>query len=667
MSEEDPYLWLEEVEGEEAIDWVKTQNKETLDKYEGTERFSEIEKRSLEILDSKEKLAYPQFVGDQVYNFWRDEKYERGLIRRMPLQDYLAHAQDWEEVLDLDRLAEEEGENWVYKGQQILSPDNDRSMLWLSRGGSDACVVREFDLVNKQFVQDGFIVPEAKSDLSWKDPDTLYLGTRFDDDSMTESGYPRVIKVWKRGTPLEQASFLFEVQKQDLAIGTWVSRRPEGTHDFVSRSIDFWNEENYFLKDGKMALLILPTDAPIRGFFHGLLLLTPRSPWGEVPAGALAAVVLEDLLLGTASPVVLYDPGSTGTIESVSCLKDTVLVAITKNVQTTLHQFTLGPAGWSQQEVQVKGGGCTGPVATSVWRNDFFLSHEDFVTPTTLYYHDGGSEHSKIKSLPERFNSQDLVCEQLWVESPDGTRVPYYILYKEQLPLGANTPAVLYGYGGFEVSLLPRYLSLVGANWLEQGGIYISANIRGGGEFGPTWHQAALRENRFKAFEDFEAVARDVVNRGFTSPERLAIHGGSNGGLLTGSVLTRHPELFGAVLIGVPLLDMKRYHKLLAGASWMAEYGNPEDSKDWSFLKFFSPYQNVERGRTYPPVLLYTSTKDDRVHPGHARKMVARLKEFGYRVDYYENMEGGHAGVSNNKQQAYLTGLLYSYLWDKLS
>ena len=663
---DDPYLWLEEVEGEEAIEWVKTQNKETLDKYEESELFKEIEKRSLEILDSKEKLAYPQFVGEEVYNFWRDEKYVRGLIRRMPLEDYLKGSQEWEEVLDIDRLAESEDENWVYKGQQIHTPENRRSMLWLSRGGSDACVVREFDLQKKEFVEDGFVVPEAKSDISWKDADTLYVGTKFDDDSMTESGYPRVIKVWNRGTPLAEAVFLYEVQKEDLAASAWVSRRPEGCHEFVSRSIDFWNEETHYLKDGEKIKLELPTDAPLRGLFQGQILLTPRSQWGEIPAGALASVKLDELLAGSANPIVLYDPGAAGTIESVSGLKDGLLVAITKNVQTSLHKFVPGEEGWLEEEVQVSRGGCTSPAATSVWRNDFFLSHEDFITPTTLYHHDGQTQLTKIKSLPERFCSDDIVCEQLWVESPDGTRVPYYIMYKDHLPLGADTPTLLYGYGGFEVSLLPRYLSLVGASWLERGGIYVSANIRGGGEFGPSWHQAALRENRLKAFEDFEAVARDLVSRGFTKPRRLAVHGGSNGGLLTGAVLTRHPELFGAVLIGVPLLDMRRFHKLLAGASWMAEYGNPDESKDWSFIKTYSPYQNVERGRNYPPVLLYTSTKDDRVHPGHARKMVAKLKEYGYRVDYYENMEGGHAGVSNNKQQAYLTALIYSYLWEKL-
>ena len=663
---EDPFLWLEEVEGEEAIKWVKAQNSTTLSKYEGSERFCEIEKRSLEILDSKEKLVYPQFVGDQIFNFWRDETYVRGLIRRVCLDDYLSGSPEWEEVLNLDKLAEDEDENWVYKGQQILSPECERSLIWLSRGGSDACVVREFDLLKKEFVEDGFVVPEAKSDISWKDRDTLYLGTKFDEDSMTESGYPRVIKIWRRGTPLKEATFLYEVAKTDLAAHAWVSRRPENRHEFLCRTIDFWNEETFYLENGEKTLLPLPTDAPLRGLFHDRLLLTPRSQWGDVASGALVAVSLEQLRAGNVDPVVVHDPGEGGTIESVSCVKDAVLVAITRNVQTTLHRFTLEDDVWTSEAIPVGKGGCISLAATSAWRNDFFLTHEDFLRPTTLYYHDSEQELTKVQSLPERFNAEDLVCEQLWVESMDGTKVPYYILYKGELPEGSDTPTLLYGYGGFEVSLLPRYLSLVGSNWLEKGGIYVSANIRGGGEFGPSWHQAALRDKRHKAFEDFEAVARDVVQRGFTKPRHLAVHGGSNGGLLTGAVLTRHPELFGAVLIGVPLLDMKRFHKLLAGASWMAEYGNPDEDKDWAFIKTYSPYQHVKKRRDYPPVLLYTSTKDDRVHPGHARKMVAKLKDYGHRVDYYENMEGGHAGVSNNKQQAFLTALIYSYLWDKL-
>lgn len=665
-TELDPHLWLEEVEGEEALDWVKARNKATLDKYQDSPLFKNIEKRTLDILDSKEKLAYPQFVGQHVFNFWRDDKHVRGLLRRMPVDDYLQGSEDWEPVLDIDRLAEEEDENWVYKGQQILAPENERSLLFLSPGGSDACVVREFDLAKKVFVENGFYLPEAKSDLAWRDKDTLFVGTKFDDDAVTNSGYPRVIKVWKRGTPLEKAKFLFEVAKGDLAAHGWVVRRADEKHEFLCRTIDFWNEETFYLKEGLEPLkLDLPTDAPLRGLFQGYLLVTPRSDWNDYKAGSLIAVKLLALVNGELETSVLYDAEDGGTIESVSCLKSSVLVAVTENVQTTLRSYQLVEGTWPKADIPLRDGGAASLIATSAWRDDFFASHEGFLTPTTLFYHSPDGELTEVASLPTRFCAEGVMVEQLWATSLDGTQIPYYVMRHE----GAKQeprPAVLYGYGGFEVSLLPRYLSLVGANWLERGGVYISANIRGGGEFGPKWHQSALTKNRHKAFEDFEAVAQDVVKRGFTAPSKLAIHGGSNGGLLTGSVLCRRPELFGAVLIGVPLLDMQRYHKLLAGASWMAEYGDPDKAEDWSFIKTYSPYQNLKPEAHYPPVLLYTSTKDDRVHPGHARKMVAKLEEYGHQYDYYENIEGGHAGVSNNKQQAFLTGLIYSYLMDKI-
>ena len=664
----DPYLWLEEVEGEKTLDWVKAQNKITLDKYQEQDLFRQIEKQSLEILDSKEKLAYPQFVGEHVYNFWRDEKYVRGLLRRMLLADYLNGSKEWEQVLDLDQLAEDEDENWVYKGQQLFSPENERTLIWLSRGGSDACVIREFDLPTKQFVEGGFEVPEAKSDIAWKDRDHLYVGTKFDDDSVTDSGYPRVIKLWKRGTSLEEATHVFEVGKEDLAASAWVSHRDDAHHEFLSRTIDFWNEENFYLQGDKKTKLPLPTDAPLRGLFQGYLFTTPRTDWEGYAAGSLLAIKLEPLLEGQLEIEQLYDSKDGGTIESVSCLKSYLVVAVTENVQTGLHRFELGSDGrWNSSPIEVTEGGATSPAATSSWRDDFFLTHESFLTPTTLYHHDGQNALKSVQSLPTRFNSEGLVVEQLWATSADGTQVPYYILRPEKLPESGDSPTILYGYGGFEVSLLPRYLSLPGRNWLEKGGIYVSANIRGGGEFGPSWHQAALRDKRPRAFEDFEAVAKDLVERGFTKPANLAVHGGSNGGLLTGAVLTRNPQLFGAVLIGVPLLDMRRFHKLLAGASWMAEYGDPDNPDDWAYLQKFSPYHQVKEEAKYPPVLLYTSTKDDRVHPGHARKMVAKMKGFGHTVDYYENIEGGHAGVSNNKQQAFLTALIYSYLWDKLA
>ena len=667
----DPHLWLEGVEDEKAIDWVKAQNKVTLDHYEAKDEFTEIHDRALEILDSKEKLLYPTVRDELVYNFWQDATNVRGLIRRMSREDFIKGERDWETVLDVDKLAEDEEENWVYKGQQVLSPEYRKSLVWLSRGGSDATVVREFDLVTKSFVEKGFALPEAKSDVSWKDDDTLYVGTDFGEGSMTDSGYPRILKVWKRGTPLEEASTIFEVEKTDLSAQAWVVRRPGEYYEFISRVIDFWNEEKYLVSDsGELQKLNVPDDAPVQAVFKGQLLLLLRSEWaredGILEAGTLVSVDLQELVSGTEKPSIVFQAGEGGTVESVSAIKDSILLAITQDVKTQLFKLTLDDGVWSSKAVMDTVSGTTSLAAASASRNDFFLTREDFIEPTSMYYTTGETEPEKIQNLPERFSADNLVVEQFWAESKDGTKIPYYVVRSKDLKFDGTAPTLMYGYGGFEVSILPTYMSLVGPSWVERGGVYVSTNIRGGGEFGPKWHQAALRENRQRCYEDFEAIAEDLITRRITSPRHLGIHGGSNGGLLTGAMLTRCPELFGAVLIGVPLLDMRRYNKLLAGASWMAEYGDPDKPEEWEFIKQYSPYHNLFSDAPYPIPLIYTSTKDDRVHPGHARKMTAKMQEMGYDTYYYENLEGGHAGVTNNKQRAHLTALIYSYLWERL-
>jgi prolyl oligopeptidase len=655
--DEDPYLWLEEVEGERALEWVKARNALTKERYEGQALFQEIYKTSLDTLDSDEKLIYPSMLGDYVYNFWRDAKNERGLLRRADRLAFVRGEPQWETVLSVDELAQAEDENWVYKGHQALPPDYRRTLVWLSRGGSDATVVREFDLQTLAFVEDGFVLPEAKSDIAWLNENSLYVGTNFGPDSMTESGYPRILKIWRRGTPLEEATLLYEVSAQDLAAGVFVVRDPEEEHDFVTRVIDFWNDEKFLVIDNELRSLDLPGDAPIQGIFRGQILVALRSDWtrpeGNYAQGSVLSFDLQKLVdQESQSASVLFDPCDGGSVESVHASAQCVLVNINRDVQTGLFRYTLENGQWSSQRIPL------GDV--------LFLTHEDFLTPTAMHHCDEQGRLSHIKSLPARFASSELMSEQHWVKSLDGTKIPYYVIRPKQLPMDGSTPTLLYGYGGFEVSLLPSYLSLAGPAWLERGGVYVSANIRGGGEFGPAWHQAALREKRHKAYEDFEAVAEDLIRRGITSAPKLGVHGRSNGGLLTGAMLTRRPDLFGAVLIGVPLLDMRRYNKMLAGASWMAEYGDPDKPEDWEFIKTYSPYHNVDAKAAYPVPLIFTSTKDDRVHPGHARKMAAKLEDLGFEVIYYENLEGGHAGASNNPQTAFFTALNYAYLWDRL-
>lgn len=671
-SDDDPYLWLEEVEGERALEWVKERNARTKARYESRPVFQSIYDTSLATLNSQEKLIYPSMMGQYAYNFWRDEQNERGLLRRAALSDFIAGKPEWETVLSIDELADQEGENWVYKGQQVLTPDYERSLLWLSRGGSDAAVIREFDLRTLSFVEDGFVLPEAKSDLAWKDRDTLYVGTDFGPNSMTESGYPRLCKLWKRGTPLEEATLIFEAAPEDLALSAWVVRRPDEEHDFLVRATDFWNDEKFKVVDGVPRRLDLPSDAPIQGVFQGQIMLALRSDWerpeGIFAKGSVLSLNLQKLLDGeTQKAAVVFDPALGGSVEGLDSVATRVLLTVNRDVRTDVFRLTFENGAWSSEPVPLgESGGSTSLASTSRVRDEFFLTHEDFLTPTAMHYRDKDGVLTHIKSLPARFDSSKLISEQCWAVSKDGTRVPYYVIRAKDLPNDGQAPTLLYGYGGFEVSLLPSYLSLAGPAWLERGGVYVSANIRGGGEFGPAWHQAALRENRHKAYEDFEAVAEDLIRRGVTSPARLGVHGRSNGGLLTGAMLTRRPDLFGAVLIGVPLLDMRRYNKLLAGASWMAEYGDPDKPEEWEFIKTYSPYHNIQPDAKYPVPLIFTSTKDDRVHPGHARKMTARLEELGFEVIYYENLEGGHAGASNNPQTAFFTALNYAYLWDLL-
>lgn len=670
--ERDAYLWLEEIEGERALDWVKAHNAITEERYQNTELFQTVYETTLATLDSEEKLVYPSLLGRTVYNFWRDAQNKRGLLRRCSLDSFVAGNPDWETVLDIDKLAEAEGENWVYKGHQTLSPDDDTTLLWLSRGGSDATVVREFDLKALCFVEGGFSLPEAKSDISWKDRDTLYVGTDFGPGSMTDSGYPRLLKVWKRGTPVDQAELLLEAESEDLAVGSFVIRTEEEKHDFVSRVLDFWNDEKFVVIDGSLHRLELPADAPIQTVFQGQIVIALRSDWERSEAtygkGSVLSFDLGLICQGVEQPAcLLFDPVLGGSVEAVYASASCLLLSINHNVASHLYRYVFEDKTWKGEKLPLAEGGSTSLVACSRRQEGFFVTHEDFLTPTTLHFCDGQGGWSHIKSLPSRFEAKGLTTEQCWATSRDGTKIPYYIISSNELPKDSSTPTLLYGYGGFEVSLLPGYLSLAGPAWLERGGVYVSANIRGGGEFGPAWHQAALRENRHKAYEDFEAVAEDLISKGVCSAATLGIHGRSNGGLLTGAMLTRRPELFGAVLIGVPLLDMRRYNKLLAGASWMAEYGDPDNPKDWEFLKTYSPYHNIDPEKSYPVPLIFTSTKDDRVHPGHARKMAAKMEELGFEVIYYENLEGGHAGASNNPQTAFFTALNYAYLWDRLT
>jgi len=671
FAEEDPYLWLENVEGKEALDWVRARNAESKTFLEGSPGFAKLRDDLRAIYDSNAKIPYVQKLGQFYYNLWKDAAHERGIWRRTTLEEYRKAEPTWETVLDLDALGKAEGVAWVWHGASGLRPDFKRCLIALSRGGADATVTREFDLGEKIFVKGGFERAEAKGALAWKDENTVYAYTDFGPGSMTNSGYPRTVREWKRGTPLSAATVVYEGRADDLEISAFRDHTPGFERDIVSRALAFYNEELYLRGPGaELKKIEVPHDAKT-SLHREWLLLELRSPWTtggrDYPAGALLATPFDDFMAGARQFTVLFTPTETTSLASFDWTRDHLILNRLDEVKSRLAVLTPQKGEWQREEFP--GAPDFGTVKAEgvdeVESNDYFMTVTDFLTPTNLSIGAIGRKPELLKQTPAFFEARGFSISQFFATSKDGTRVPYFMVARKNLELNARNPTLLYGYGGFEISLTPWYSATAGRAWLSQGGVYVVANIRGGGEYGPRWHQAALKAHRHKAYEDFAAVARDLISRQITAPAQLGIQGGSNGGLLMGNMTVMYPELFGAVVCQVPLLDMKRYHLLLAGASWMAEYGNPE-TDDWNFLKKYSPYQNVRADVKYPPVLFTSSTRDDRVHPGHARKMMARMREQGHAVNYYENIEGGHGGAANNEQQAYMQAISYSYLRQQL-
>ncbi|RZA37182.1 MAG: S9 family peptidase [Lysobacteraceae bacterium] len=673
---DDPYAWLEDVTGAKPLEWVKAQNTKSEAEIAATPQFQQLEGRILAMLDSDAKIPGVQKMGDFYYNFWKDKNHERGLWRRTTLEEYRKPQPKWETILDLDALNKAEGENWVWHGANCRRPDYSRCLIALSRGGADADVTREFDLANKQWVKDGFSRAEAKGGLGWKDADTVYVYTDFGAGSMTPSGYPRIAKEWKRGTPMSAATVVYEGTDKDMYIAAYHDDTPGFERDFVSRTIAFYNDELYLRgSDGKLVRIDAPNSTG-KSVVREWLTLELREPW-EVDgktykAGSLLATRLDAFMAGERKFDVLFEPTESTSLAGATWTKNHVVLNVLDNVKNKLTVLSHREgSGWTSKPMPVGSldFGTTSAAAVDSDESDaLWLTVTDYLTPTTLLLAEAGKSDGieVLKSMPAFFDNSKDVVEQHFATSKDGTKVPYFMVRPKDLKYDGKTPTLLYGYGGFEVSLTPGYSGGVGMGWLEKGGVYAVANIRGGGEYGPRWHQAALKQNRHKAYEDFAAVAQDLIARKVTSPAHLGIQGGSNGGLLTGNMLMQYPELFGAVVVQVPLLDMKRYSHLLAGASWMAEYGDP-DTADWEFIQKFSPYHLFDPAKTYPPTIFMTSTRDDRVHPGHARKMMAKMLDAGKDVRYYENIEGGHGGAANNKQSAHMSALAYTFLWQQLA
>jgi prolyl oligopeptidase len=675
----DPYLWLEEVQGDKALAWVRERNAVSTSLLQAHPLFADNKAKVLAILNNRDQIPGVTRRGNHLYNFWRDDKNPRGLWRRTSLGEYRKPQPIWDVILDLDALAKTENENWVWAGADCLAPDYNRCLISLSRGGADAKVTREFDVSKREFVKDGFVVPEAKSQLDWVDIDTLLVGTDFGPGSMTKSGYARVIKQWKRGTPLSSATIIFEGQESDVSAFAAVDMTPGFERTILGRSTDFYNTEISLWVKGRLVKIDKPSDASLSWHREWAFLLLKRDMQVEnrtYKNGSLLAIKFDELMDGKRSYHVLFEPTGTRSLsrEGFSTTRDLVLLNILDNVAGRIEELQFKDGKWQRRDVKVpltgtlSARGMHDPfVKDDPLANHYQMSYLDFLTPASLYLGKAGSdERESLKSNPVFFDSQGMRTEQRFTTSKDGTQVPYFVVYPKNYKSDGTNPTVLYGYGGYQISMEPFYSGGWGTTWYQRGGVFVVANIRGGGEFGPAWHQSAIKQNKQKSYDDFAAVAEDLIKAGITQPKHLGIMGGSNGGLLVGAVMVQRPELFGAVVCSVPLLDMQRYHRLLAGNSWMAEYGDPDKPEEWAFISKYSPYQNVKQGMKYPKVLFATSTRDDRVHPGHARKMAARMIEQGHEVLYYENIEGGHGGAADNAQRANLVALENTFLWQAL-
>ncbi len=692
---DDPYLWLEDVLGEEALVWVRDQNART-DAELVADDFASLQSEIKAVLDSDANIPFVRKAGDWYYNFWQDAEHERGIWRRTTLDSYRGESPEWETVLDLDALSAEEGENWVWHGAAFLPPERSRCLVALSRGGADADVTREFDVTTKTWVEDGFVRPEAKGEVAWIDEDRVLVATDFGEGSMTTSGYPRVLKEWRRGTPLAEAVEVFAGEPDDMVVGGEHDHTPGFERDLVYRYRGFYSYE-LFLRDGSSLTKVEAPDSADKSLHREWLVLRLRDAWTVAgttyPAGALLGTRLDAFLAGERDLEVLFEPTERTSLEAWTWTRSHLVLNVLEDVKSRLSVLSPGEHGWDRRPL----GGARELAALSVGAVDsresdaLWLTETDFLTPTTLSLvpdvsgdpdgpdspdspgspggpgSPGSLQPERLKSGPSFFDADGHVIEQHFATSDDGTQVPYFLVRPTDLAFDGTAPTLLYGYGGFEVSRTPAYSGVLGTAWLSRGGVYVLANIRGGGEYGPRWHRAALREKRHRAYEDFAAVARDLVDRKITSPVHLGAMGGSNGGLLVGNMLVGYPELFGALVIQVPLLDMRRYHLLLAGASWIAEYGNPDDPADWEFLRTYSPYQLLDPDRPSPPTLIWTTTRDDRVHPGHARKLAAKMLAAGKDVRYFENIEGGHGAGATNAQTAHTLALSYRFLWNTLS
>lgn len=678
---DDPWIWLEDIEGERAMAWVEARNEHSLGVLQGDPRYDGFYQTALELVESQDRIPTPGFRHSEggartVDNFWQDANHVRGIWRRATLDSYRTETPEWRTILDIDALAAAENANWVWKGAACLSPDDRLCLVSLSDGGKDAVVMREFDRETGTFVQNGFDLPESKGGATWIDENEILIYRDFGPGTLTDSGYAMTIRRLARGQAPEDAPEVFRGEADDVLVAAYTLRDPDGAIRavMIDRLVTFFETETYFLTGQGAAPISLPARRSIEGLLDGRLIVTTNQAWTDgagqtFEAGDLMAFDLEALKADPAAPAatLILRPGARESVEEVTLTRNRLVVALYENVRGAVYAYRPEGDGWTRERLNLPENIAVGLGSASEEDDRLFISVQGYLTPSSLWLADAATGQAEtVKSLPDKFDTAGLEVQQFEARSADGTMVPYFVIGREGMALDGSNPTLLYGYGGFQVSRLPGYSPTVGRLWLERGGVYVMANTRGGGEFGPRWHQAAQRENRQRAHEDFQAIAEDLIARGITSPRRLGVMGGSQGGLFMGVMLTQRPDLINAAVIQVPLFDMLRYHTLLAGASWMGEYGNPDIAEEREWIAAYSPYQALSAEADYPEVFIHTSTKDDRVHPGHARKAAARLEEQGHPVLFYENTDGGHAAGANLRETARRLALEYAYLTRRL-
>lgn len=674
LGKDDPYLWMEEIEGTRAMDWAKAQNARTLPVLQGDARYADLESKALAILNAKDRVPGVSFAGDgSLRNFWQDKDHVRGVWRKTTLDSYRTAEPVWETILDIDALAKAENANWVFKGASCLPPDDTRCLVTLSNGGKDAVTVREFDTTTKSFVPGGFELPEGKQNYTWLDQDTLLVGREWKPGELTKSGYAYVLKALKRGQPLDQAKEVYRGVETDVSVSPFVLRDADGKVVAVmaNRGVTFFESETYLIEGDKPVKLDLPLKSSIQGYVDGQMVVLMEQDWPAkgFKTGDLISFDLAKLKAAPdkATATLVLRPTARQSVEQVQTTRTKLVVGMLDNVKGAAKVFTHGPKGWTATSLDLPANSAIGLGSSDDKGERLFVTVTGYLAPTTYWLADAGSlKLEQVKASPARFDASTHVVEQFEATSTDGTKIPYFVVRPKDVKYDGSAPTLLYAYGGFQVPMTPGYSGVMGKLWLERGGTYVVANIRGGGEFGPAWHEAGLKANRQKVYDDFFAVSQDLITRKITSPRRLGIMGGSNGGLMMGVALTQRPELYNAIVVQVPLFDMIRYSQIGAGASWVGEYGDPAIPSERAVIAKYDPYSNLKAGQKYPEVFIETSTKDDRVHPAHARKAAARLMELGYPVLYYENIDGGHAGAANLAETARRQALEYVYLTRKL-